>query len=533
MLGNLIIAGGAGLASTLFLNWPPLWWLGLASFAPLFWLLDRPAGRWQTFSLGLTFGLGLMGLNLAWFLETLPLGWLNIQSPWLAWLAVVLAWLLFTASAAAFLGLFALAWREFKRGDWRDLILAPALWIIAEYGRAWATTIVFAGPGTILGPHWTNGFAGYLLAESPRLALLASVGGIYLLSFVVIFANYSIYRLFVSSNRERRRLVIPVLILTAWLTLWPINSTNSISPDNQADSTLQLAVANTYSASSFASSPSTTKLDALDRQLNRQLAGQLFDILALPEDSRLIAKLATTSTDLIFPALNQLTNRRNILVIDSIRSEDAGRIKSKILYLNPATEEINFTEKRLLATYGEYLPYFARGLVRLAGQGEWLTNYDKKRGVTAGPAFAPISWQGERISVLECSEIFSPALYRAQTAAGATILGTISSQSLFHGSRWFYRQSLSAARVRAAENGRALFQATDDAPSFILNSQGQTIAESNWQEPGVIFATAGTRTKLTPYTRLGDWPVILALFFLIFLLTATDAGTRPQTERGK
>lgn len=526
MIGNLIIAGSAGLASALFLNWPPLWWLGLASFAPLFWLLDRPTSRWQTFSLGLTFGLGLMGLNLAWFFETLPLGWLNIQSPWLAGLAVTLIWFFFTASAAAFIGLFALAWREFKRGDWRDLILAPALWIIAEYGRAWAVTIIFAGPSTILGPHWNNGFAGYLLAESPRLALLASVGGIYLLSFVVIFANYSIYQLFVSSNRGRRRLVIPVLILTAWLTLWPINSTNSISPGNQTDSTLQLAVANTYSASS-------AKLDALDRQLNRQLAGQSFDILVLPEDSRLIAKLATTSTDLIFPALNQLTNRRNILVIDSIRSEDAGRIKSKILYLNPATEEINFTEKRLLATYGEYLPYFVRSLVQLAGQSEWLVNYDNKRSVTAGPAFTPVSWQGEKISVLACSEIFSPALYRAQTVAGATILGNVSSQGLFHGSRWFYRQSLSAARVRAAENSRALFQATDDAPSFILNPQGQIIAESNWQEPGVIFATAGTRTKITPYTRLGDWPIILALFFLIFLLTATDANIRPQTERGR
>jgi len=204
------------------------------------------------------------------------------------------------------------------------------------------------------------------------------------------------------------------------------------------------------------------------------------------------------------------------------------------LYLNPATEEINFTEKRLLATYGEYLPYFARGLVRLAGQREWLVNYDQERSVVAaGQAFAPVSWQGERVSVLACSEIFSPTLYRAQTAAGATILGNVSSQSLFHSSRWFYRQSLSAARVRAAENSRALFQATDDAPSFVLNSQGQVIAENNWQEPGVIFTTAGTRTKLAPYTRLGDWPVILALFFLIFLLTATNANIRPQTDQGR
>ncbi|PIR45595.1 MAG: hypothetical protein COV09_00585 [Candidatus Vogelbacteria bacterium CG10_big_fil_rev_8_21_14_0_10_50_13] len=523
MLGNLIIAGGAGLASALFLNWPPWWWLGLVSFAPLFWLLDRPTGRWQTFSLSLTFGLGLIGLNLAWFFETLPLGWLNIQSSWLAGLAVALVWLLFTAAAAAFIGLFALAWREFKQGDWRDLVLAPALWIIAEYGRAWAITIIFAGPDTIIGPHWTNGFAGYLLTESPRLALLAGTGGIYLLSAVVILTNYLIYQLTTQPNK-RRRLALPILILTAWLALWPAGAT---APAGEAGPTLRLAVANTYSAPSSASS---AKLDAL----NRQLDNQLFDILVLPEDSRLIAKLAATSTDLIFLALNQLTNRQNILVIDSIRSEDAGRIKSKILYLNPATEEINFTEKRLLATYGEYLPYFARGLVRLAGQREWLVNYDQERSVVAaGQAFAPVSWQGERVSVLACSEIFSPTLYRAQTAAGATILGNVSSQSLFHSSRWFYRQSLSAARVRAAENSRALFQATDDAPSFVLNSQGQVIAENNWQEPGVIFTTAGTRTKLAPYTRLGDWPVILALFFLIFLLTATNANIRPQTDQGR
>lgn len=523
MWNNLILAALTGLASALFLNWPPWWWLGLVSFVPLFWLLNQAKSRLNAFGLGFAFGLGLMGANLIWFFQTLPLSWMGIESSWLAGPAVALAWLLFVIAAAIFISLFALAWRELRRGDWRDWVLAPALWIIFEYLRAWAITILFAGPGTIIGPHWTNGLAGYLLVESPQLSILAASGGIYLLSFVVISINYLVYQLVISPAKQRQYLAIPVLILLVWLIFWP---TELITPINESNSSLRLAVANTYSSSA-------SKLDALDQQL----AGKTFDILALPEDSRLIAHLATSSPEFVFSNLNQLTGKSNngqdILLIDSIRSGDGGQIKSKILYLNTKTEEINYTEKRLLATYGEYLPYFARGLARLAGLDNWLINYNQERSVIAGPAFAPVPWRGEHISVLACSEIFSPALHLSQTRAGATILGNASSQSLFHGSRWFYQQSLATARVRAAESNRALFQATDDAPSFIISPTGQVIAESKWQKPSVLFATITTSTTLTLYTRLGDWPVILALLFLIFLSVATDGGTRRQNRRGK
>jgi apolipoprotein N-acyltransferase len=77
-------------------------------------------------------------------------------------------------------------------------------------------------------------------------------------------------------------------------------------------------------------------------------------------------------------------------------------------------------------------------------------------------------------------------------------------------------QHLQIARVRALENGRPLLRATNNGVTAVIDKTGNIVEALPQFEPGVLSTSVTFTSGRTPYSYLGDWPVLVLI--LLFLL---------------
>ncbi len=196
----------------LVLSYPPFNFAVLPFFSllPLFFFLNlKNIPPKKSFLAGFITGFIFLGGVMLWLFDTFPLNWLGVENSFLGFLFLFSTWLLLTAILAAFFGLFSLSLSFLSRRNFWDILLIPSLWIIFDYLRIWAFGLYLAGSESILGPHWTFGNLAYTVAHNPSLRFLASIGGIYLVTFLIILINTLFFFLIKNlvKNKPRDKIV--------------------------------------------------------------------------------------------------------------------------------------------------------------------------------------------------------------------------------------------------------------------------------------------------------------------------------------
>src|SRR5690606_2426361 len=92
------------------------------------------------------------------------------------------------------------------------LILAPTLWVFFEYIRSFFVSLLWVGDGALVGPHWSISFLGYNIASVKFLAPLASLGGVFVLSMLVVFLNLLFFFLIFPLLAINRRKIIFIFL---------------------------------------------------------------------------------------------------------------------------------------------------------------------------------------------------------------------------------------------------------------------------------------------------------------------------------
>jgi len=167
--------------------------------------------------------------------------------------------------------------------------------------------------------------------------------------------------------------------------------------------------------------------------------------------------------------------------------------------------------KHHLVPFGEYVPLegLLRGLIgffdlpmstTVAGQAEQ-SNIQMSVGAAA---------------MAICYEIVYPESMR-QRARTAGLLMTISNDTWF-GDSLGPLQHLQIARMRALENGRWLLRATNNGVTAIVDHQGALVAQLPQFTEGVLRGQAWIMQGRTPFSRLGHWPVLIAMGALLLWL---------------
>jgi apolipoprotein N-acyltransferase len=166
--------------------------------------------------------------------------------------------------------------------------------------------------------------------------------------------------------------------------------------------------------------------------------------------------------------------------------------------------------KRHLVPFGEYFPVpgFVRAWMRLMS----LPYDDMTRGAEDQPT---LSAAGQKLGLTICYEdAYGSA--QLKILQQATLLVNVTNNA-WYGDSSAPHQHLQIARMRALEAGRYLVRAANDGITAVIGPQGQIVARLPQFQEAVLRADVQPMAGLTPYARLGNYPVIGAAMLLLLV----------------
>ncbi|MEV1067616.1 apolipoprotein N-acyltransferase [Streptomyces sp. NPDC050263] len=475
----------AGALPVLAFPAPALWWWAYLALVP--WILlarSAPTARRAAYD-GWSGGFGFMLAMHHWLLPSL-----NV----------------FTFVIAALLGALWAPWgwlvRRYLAADARPsrsrvaaaLLVLPSAWLAVELVRSWQG---LGGPWGMLGAsQWQ---------VQPALRL-ASVGGVWLLSLLVVAVNVAAAVLI--ALPASRAPAVAGLVATAatasaaWV--W--------APRPDVDGQARIAVVQ----------PGV--IDGPDRrfdreeQLTRGLVGQDVDLIVWGESS--VGYDLADRPDLAdrLARLSRATGADILVNVDARRSDRPGIYKSSIL-VGPDGPTGGRYDKMRLVPFGEYIP--ARSLLGWATSVGKAAGEDRRRG--AGQVVMDAA-PGLRVGPMVCFETAFPDMSRNLAEDGSDVLVGQSSTSTFQHS-WAPAEHASLGALRAAETGRPFVHSTLTGVSAVYDASGRRIGSQLGTEASTTAVyDVPLADGVTPYVRYGDWPVHLALLVLVAL--GLTEGTR-------
>ena len=470
---------GLGLALSLCFAPFGAWWL-----SPI--LLALHVECWRTrdaWRAGFAFGAGAFLTGTYWLYHAIyVIG--KVPLPLAAVLMLGLVGIM-----ALYYGAFAYFARRFA-GDslWRLALLMPALWVIVEWLRGWVLS----------GFPWLT--LGYSLPDTPLSGWLA-LGGVYLGSFVLMALAVCLLLLWRGSRRER--LVGGVSLIVVLLVSLLIARIEWVKTDPQK---LSVAIGQAGIEQSLKWDPDQFQATlSWYAQFVADHAGT--QVLLMPEVA------VPTLAGRVEPYLAQLQSMRgkSDVLLGILRSDEDGNIFNSLLALG---DERAFYDKRHLVPFGEYFPVpaFVREWMRLRG----LPHGDLLAGEAAQ---TPLVVAGVSVATSICYEdaygaeqsIFFPA---------ARLIINVSNDAWF-GDTIAPHQHLQIARTRSAESRRWQLRATNTGISAIIDANGRVVERSPAFVPAVLSGEVALAAGHTPYTRLGNWPVLLLSLGMIGVVAAS------------
>ncbi|HEX2089345.1 MAG TPA: apolipoprotein N-acyltransferase [Actinomycetota bacterium] len=468
---------------------PDLGFVAFFAMVPLLWAARLASPR-RAALFGLTFGLIYYGILLYWLL---PFGVI-------AWLPVVLRE---TAFAALFAWLLPVLWNERRLVP--SALLAAALWTAVDWMR---------GAWPIGGFTW--GGLGYTQHDNPFLLPLASVAGVWGVTFVVSAVNALVFGAVRSVGRTRVRAATmagtaAALVLAPSLISLPAATGPAVDTAIvQGNVPLELAHDRFLQSRSVGENHIT---------LHRELRGNPPDLAVWPENA--------LDED---PARNKALGRR---VASAIRSVDAQALVGAITE-GPGNKFFNQTllyaengsivgryTKTHLVPFGEYIPFRA-----VLG---WTNRFRRTaRELTPGDTLRLFDVAGVRLGAPICFENAYPDLFRRFVARGANLMVVSTNDSSFLRTV-ASREHVMMSQLRAVETGRWIVHAAISGHSAFVNPEGHVVARTPLFTRTILRREVPTSTVRTVYVRFGDWlPLASAVAALVGVGLGARRRMRPR-----
>lgn len=475
----LIVSG----ALLLILSFLPLELSGLAWIAlvPLFFAL-KDKSPLSAFLLSYLYGI-------LFFLGTIY---------WLVYVTL-LGFILLVLYLALYFGIFGLVARELDRQLSAFKILTVSLsWIVLEYLRS----NLFTGLGWVL--------LGYSQYRNLWLIQIADLGGVYLVSFLVIVINIAAYLIL---GGQRRQLLLPLLfiLLSLGYGYFKIHSLER----REGVSSLRVSVVQ-------GNIPQQLKWDSRAKDyiidnyfaLTRQVLMDRPDLIVWPEASLPFVLEENLSGFQKVIDFAREVNRP--LLLGAVRERQGLYFNSAVL-ITANTTPAQVYDKLHLVPFGEYIPLkdILSFLETVVPIGDFTAGSD----YTVFKLGLSLPQETVNFSTLICFEDIFPQIARRFVKEGAGLLINITNDAWFKESSCPF-QHLQASVFRAVENRTFLIRAANTGVSGFIDPRGKIIGRVRDQQAKEIFVPGHLTREVkiygisSPYNKYGDFLVLLAVLLL-------------------
>jgi apolipoprotein N-acyltransferase len=381
----------------------------------------------------------------------------------------------------------------------RALVLAPVLWVAVELAR----TRITGFPWDLL---------GISQVDNIPLSRLATVTGVYGLSFEIMVVNVAFAAAFLLRRNNRKQLLFAAIGAAVVLQsgLWVPG------PVLVPDHTAYLVQANVP----ILDGADWTK-DYFDNTLREltvlsvkppDATSQHPDLIAWPESPAPFY----TGDPAFRQAISDIARQTQAWVVAGgigVKNATPGhptQIYNSAALVSPAGDWVSRYDKVHLVPFGEYVPFksifsFAGGLTKEVGD------------FSPGTSRAPLDAGGTKLGAFICYESIFPDEIRQLADNGAQVFVNISNDG-WYGDSGAYAQHLKQARMRAVENNRWLLRDTNTGVTASIDPYGRIVASIPRKIRSTLVAPYALTSVTTFYTRHGDWFAFLCAIISIAAL---------------
>jgi apolipoprotein N-acyltransferase len=486
-------------------------WLGVAPFLVGLRLCNAREAAWLgvVWTLGFSICVGhwLPG-GLSFYFEHAP------AFGWIAFLSVI------AVMVVPYVVLFAVLYARMAKGLGAALPFAAAsAWVVCE----WARVSLMSSGGAFASLPWA--LMGYSQVDIAPLVQIASITGVYGVSFVLIAVNATASDLTLDGWRGRlswqsalmRSSAAGLLVLCVWLQ-GSFSLRDAPAPGEELQGTTVAVVQGHI---------------GLAERWHRHFHGRnLSHYLSLTNDiletsgAKLVVWPEAAMTFFLEQepqyqaTIRSLLRSRDVELISGIprRGEQADTYFNSVYLLSPEVEVKGRYDKEYLLPFAEYIPLAKSTLLE--------SLFGRFREFSLGTSGDPLETRAGMAGIMICNEAVLPSVARSRVLDGATFLVNPSNDSWARHPN-FTGQWFDIVRFRAIEQRRYLVRASTSGPSGIIDPWGRPSTTTERFARGATAGRIVARSELSIYARVGD---LFSLLCLIGLLAGLYASREQQTE---
>lgn len=364
------------------------------------------------------------------------------------------------------------------------LCVLPGSWVLMEWLRGWFLS----------GFPWLS--VGYSQIDTP-LAGYAPVLGVYGVSLAAMLVAGSLVLVL-----KRRFALAIVTIVSVYGAGYLLGRVAFVQPSGAPVSVALIQGAVSQDEKWQAENREPTR--RLYRELTEQAWGSR--IIVWPEAT--LPQLYHDAVPFLGEVYAGAHAHGSSLVLGLLRYDpDTDSIRNGLVSLGD-TEEWYY--KRRLVPFGEFFPVpsFVRAWMRLGN----LAYVDLMPGPATQP---PLHVAGLKLGETICYED-SYAAEQLAVLKDADVLVNVSNDA-WYGDSSAPHQHLEITRMRALEAGRWMMRATNNGISALIAPDGRVVARTKQFVPEILKGTVTPYAGLTPYARLGNYPVLLLCVVALLL----------------
>lgn len=408
----------------------------------------------------------------------------------------------------------------FARFGTSYIILFPAVWVVIEWLRSLGE---MSFPWALL---------GYSLTPILPLAQIASLGGVYLLSFIIILGNCLVFELIraIYKKRQVKKAALKAACFSLLLVIaaiWGVFRLHNYKdfPDTLRVSLLQSNMDQT----NWNGRVSLDTAMAITESMVYKAAGENPDVLVFPESgiycylenqrrekAQVFTWIDSTRIPMIFGTLHFTRNPDNDIY--------KYRVYNAVFYIAADSYIFEHYYKVKLVPFSEALPFegIFPVLSRLNlgesdfARGETEEIYTIKNRYHAGPFL--------------CYEIIYPDFVRRRVNNGADLLINVTNDGWFGRSNGPFTHA-AMARMRSIENGVSLARCANSGISMFVDPVGRVLGTTSLYTRSILTRSVPHAKIDTVYRRWGDWVVYASCALLLFFVPLVTMVTHKYKKK--